>query len=212
MTFTPKVWTNGTLVDATAMIDLETRVAAYADVTPSLAFSRRYQAQMAAEGYYAETLPRAAAIGTPAILISGTVYYVNIGLLAGDVVTNLHTLVSVLGSGFSGIGMKLGLYDKTGALLRATGDISAAHASTGPKVNALSSPYTILSTDSYFLAMLCIATTPPTLAKGALSSVFSGAFTGGVGMAASATGLTDFLSNVTYVYSGSNHAWWIGVS
>lgn len=178
--------------------------------------AQRYQALVSAQGYYAETLPRNAAAST-ALLVTGEIYYVSIGLLAGDVVTNILTLCNTLGSGFSGINMKAGLYAKgNGAQLAVTGDISAAHGSTGPKTNALTAPYTVLTTDAYWLAILAIATTPPTLTRGTPASpVYNGAFTGAaMGSLGVQLAQTDLPSpNATVAYAtGAAFGLWMGVN
>lgn len=213
MTFTPKAWTNGTLVDAAAMIDLETRLGAYSDVAPAVASSRRDLARMNAQGYYAETSPRVENTVSSA-LVSGTAFYVSVGLLANDIVSNFYTSVQTAGSTFSGIGMKFGLYSSASVLLAQTGDVSASFLSIGGKVSALSATYTVSVTDGYYIGMLCIATTGPAIFRGASAAANGGKFTG-ASMAAFGfqSGLTDLptLASITSPTSGP-FAYWVGIS
>lgn len=173
----------------------------------------RYEALMAAQGYYAETTPRGSA-SNATIMVSGTIYFNSVGLLAGDVVTNILTLCSLAGSGFSGIGMKAGLYSKAGVQLALTGDISVAHSSVAAKTNVLTTPYTVLTTDLYYVALIGIATTMPTLIRTpagvATEAVFTGGFSPAYGYQ---TGQTDLTAPATIASTATTGiAFWSGIS
>jgi hypothetical protein len=81
------------------------------DVASGLA---RQSLAMRNQGVYAETYPVMNSNGQT-ITTTGTVYGVGIGLLAGDVVTNLTSRVSLAGATVSLA--KMGLYSKAGTLL-----------------------------------------------------------------------------------------------
>lgn len=178
---------------------------------PPLATSERYRAQMAAQSYFSESFPRQA-LSTSSAPATGAVYFVLIGLARGDVVTNLHLLCTTLGSGFSGIGMKVGLYSKAGVLLQGSGDVSALFASTGPKVCPLSAAYTVGATDGYLAALLAVASVPPTLLRGAPGQNASGAFAGGVGAYGVQNSQVDLPAPATVANNNGASAFWVGAS
>lgn len=99
------------------------------------------------------------------LMTGGSVYYTAIGLAEGDVVTNIIVPVSTQGSGVTL--SKAGLYDSALTLLASSADQGTAWQSTGKKVCALASPYTVTSTGLYYLAVIATAsTTLPTLIRG----------------------------------------------
>jgi hypothetical protein len=139
------------------------------------------------------------------------VYYVAIGLAAGDVVTNIHTRCITAGATFSGIGMKVGVYSKALQLLGSSGDVSPAHLSTGGKVNALSAPLSITTTDLYYLAMIAVATTPPVLNRGGAGGLFS-AFGTFAGSAGNQSAQTDLPATASITFNTGMLQYWFGVS
>lgn len=176
--------------------------------------SQRRQVLQAAQGYYAETTSRGQASGASNAMISGTFYYVAIALLAGDVVTNIITMPAVLGSGFSGVKLRFGLYTKSGgALLASTGDVSAAHGSAGGKVNAVTVAYTVPTTDVYWMAGISIATTGPALIRGGTTNAGYDVAGAAIGSYGAITGQTDLPATFAPVYgSGSGLGYWLAVS
>ena len=169
------------------------------------------------QGYYAETYPRGAC-SSSTIMVTQRAYYQSIGLARGDVVTNILAMCQTLGSGFSGINMKGAIYTKTGAtLLAVTGDISAAYGSVGPKASPLvlqsnNQPLIIPETDIYWLALLAIATTPPTLMRGATSHQSTGGFGSGIGSSGAWSGQSDLGSSATITSDTNGIPFWMGVN
>lgn len=187
------------------------RVAPYVDNRSAL----RYQALVATQGYYAENLQRAT-IQSPTIMINQSIYYMPIGLLAGDVVTNVIVDVQVGGSGFTGVGVKVGLCTKAGVQLAASADVSASFGSAGVKTLAMSSAYTVLTSDAYLVELLCVITpgTMPTLWRGigntGGNTLVTGATLGSHGVQ---TAQTDFPAPGVPTYNSTvNLCYWVGVS
>jgi len=164
-----------------------------------------------AQGYFAETLPRAAAQNAT-VHVSGTIYGSLIGLLAGDIVTNVSCAVITLGSGYSGAGHRFALYSKTGTLLASTGDVSSTMGSTGTKTIAFTTPYTVTTDDVYYVASIAIATTPVTLTRGSGNSAATQAVTGGIATQVNQTGQTDLTNPATLAVSGSSFNHWFALS
>ena len=77
------------------------------------------------------------------LLVDGTVYYLLTPFLAGDVVTNI--IPSVATGGATVTLAKVGLYSAAGVKLASSADLGQDWASLGPRVNALSAPFTIPS-------------------------------------------------------------------
>lgn len=161
-------------------------------------------------GYYAEPYP--AMLSSHTITVTQTVYGIGIGLLEGDVVSNLSVRVSVAGNTVTLA--KLGLYSKTGTLLCSSADSGASFASTGTKTLPMTTPFTVLATDFYYAAFLGVsAVTMPDMWR---ASNLLAAGWGGVGVGAAIlvnqTGQADLPASATLVAQGANTAWWIGVS
>jgi hypothetical protein len=79
-----------------------------------------------------------------------------IGLLTGDVVNKIFFQVGAAASGTPPTGLFLVLYNKTGTLLAQSANLAgnAAFASVGLQSGNLSSPFTVTSTDAYYLGLL----------------------------------------------------------
>lgn len=172
--------------------------------------ARRYEAMLAAQAYYAENFQRSGDSST-VIMLSGRIYYMSIGLVAGDVVTNICVECLTLGSGSTGIGMKAGVYSKAGGQLAVSGDVSATVGATGAKALALTAPYSIPTTDGYFLALLWIGGTPPVLYRQG-AGVGGASLSGGQMAYASKDSQTDLLASDTISNNANSTAYWVGVS
>lgn len=178
-------------------------------VLPPSKSAIRNEALMFAEGYFAETGQRC--LTNPVAMATGITYLTAIGLAAGDIVTNLLLACSVGGSGYSGINMKVGVYDKNGNRLRVSGDVSASFG-TGAITCALTTPLLIPTTDGYYIAVLAIASTMPTLYRGS-TTLGGGTFTGGtISAHARATAQTDLTDPVAFGQGSQNQAIWTGVN
>lgn len=171
-----------------------------------------------AMGFYAETYPTLAGQG---VSTTGTqrVYGVAIGLLAGDVVSNLS--VRLITSGNTVTLAKLGLYSKAGVLLASTADMStqmnaAAGLKTAPVALVSGQPFTVPADDLYYAAFLAVSgVTMPSL--GRVSAFGADALTAPVGSGSLAvvtqTGQTDLPAQATFTAGGGSAiVVWIGVS
>jgi hypothetical protein len=127
------------------------------------AFVAREAVRMRGQGYYAETLQKGSG-NTQTVTTSGTTYCVGIGLLAGDVVTNISVLLNTVP--VAPTLTKVGIFTKAGTLLGASADASAAFATLGLRTTALTSPVTITADDYYYLAFLNVAGTGAALVRG----------------------------------------------
>jgi hypothetical protein len=172
----------------------------------------RQQALMEAQGYYAETFPRAALGGSSTIMVDGTVYFNSIGLVSGDVVTSITTFIATGGAGMSIC--KVGLYSKTGTLLASSADASTSFNSAGLKTTPLSTPYTVTSTDGCFVALFGkTATTMPTPHRTGVSVNGNGLPIGlGMIQCGLMAGQTDLPANATISGVGTTISYWAGLS
>lgn len=115
-------------------------------------------------GIITEPYPVGSASGTTAL---GTqqLLFDAVALIAGQVVTNVGWFQSVAGSGLTLL--KTALADKTGKILAVSADSSASPGSANSYVAlAMGSAYTVLTDDVYYLCLLPVGTTPPTVARG----------------------------------------------
>lgn len=170
----------------------------------------RYESQLAAQGYYAENFHRNADSST-VIMTTQRAYYMSIGLDAGDVVTNICVECLTAGTGSTGIGMKVGLYSKAGIQLVVSGDVSATLASAGAKALLLSAPYTVLTSDGYFIALLWVGGTPPVLYRQG-AGVGGAAISGNQLAYGSVDTQTDLPAPATIANNSNSTAYWVGVN
>lgn len=113
----------------------------------------------------AETMPRSnTPLANTAALTSGTVRLDAIQLQEGDVVTSISYLSATTALDTATVQL-FGLYDKNLARLAQSADAtSAAWAANTVKTLTMATPYTVLTDDYYYLAILVAASTVPTLA------------------------------------------------
>lgn len=93
---------------------------------------------------------------------SGTLFLVGIGLVKGDVVTNISVLPATAGATYTN--SWFALYNSS----RVNQAISASGGSTAPTANAawtkaMTTPYTVTTSGLYYIGILAQATTIPTL-------------------------------------------------
>lgn len=160
-------------------------------------------------GLLAENYAQAAATNAT-IFVSQTVYYSLIGLLKGDVVTNVHYAVTVASSSSSNL--FVGLYDSAGNRVALSSDLTTTKdAATGVITAALTAPYTVPADGAYFIAVLSVATTPPTCSRGTGAGGLYAGIGAGARLFGVQTGQTALPS--TFTLSGSNNlATWMAVS
>lgn len=171
------------------------------------------------QGYYAETNERGSCGGT-VIAVTGTVYYMAISLLAGDIVSGYRVMNTVAGSAYSGVGMKFGLYTPAGAagtliVASATGDVSSTAGLQGAAVGALATPYTVTVDGTYYVAKLEVATTPATTVRSAaaLGGGVTANFSGGTAYSfGHQTAQTDLPASATLTSSSSSFSYWVGIA
>lgn len=126
----------------------------------------RTDERMAAQGIFAETLPRSMCQGTT-ILTAGTIQGAMVHLRRGDVVQGVAVVVSVVSTGATLV--KVCLSDLSGNLLASSADNSAAF-NAGPATLAIktnfTAPYTVPSDGGYYVEILSVGGTPPTVLRG----------------------------------------------
>lgn len=100
-----------------------------------------------------------------AVTIAGTLYLAKLVLAAGTVVTNLWFRIATAASGITASQNFGGLYSATGSLLATSADLSTViGTNTGPIQAALTAPYTVVNSGTYYAAFFFNAgTTLPVL-------------------------------------------------
>lgn len=102
-------------------------------------------------------------------LASGVLTLIKVRLSAPATVASVLLQVTTGGSGLTAGQCLAGLYDSTGALVASTADQAAAWASTGVKTMALTAAagrsLTLLPAGIYYVALLAVGTTMPTLVR-----------------------------------------------
>lgn len=127
----------------------------------------RADGRTVALGYIAETAPLAGGVSsfaTAAGALRGTALY----LRAGDIVTNIIPVVTVVAAGVAG-SVNVGLLDSTYNRLAISGEVQAQFTTLGPRVCALTAPYTVTADGLYYPVFLLITgfgTTQPSLVSG----------------------------------------------
>lgn len=167
------------------------------------------QVSLDGQGLIAETLPRAAATEITAILTQ-QVYYMLMPLHAGQVVTNLS--IGINAGGASNTFTKFGLYDSSLALVASSADDPDHLETSGVRTLAMSTPYTVPTTGSYYAAVLCVSASMPTVFRGSLS-VLSNAVGSGLRPWAHQTGQSDLPATAVFAAAGGGTlAVWMGAS
>lgn len=126
----------------------------------------RAQIELAGLGIIAETSGRAVTNGT-SIMVSQSVYLIAVPLLAGDVISTVDLCLNIAGSGLTTT--KVALFDKTAtSRLAVSADFSALCTSGAPKMVSANflAPYTVPTSDVYYLGLYCNGVTPPTFVRG----------------------------------------------
>lgn len=170
----------------------------------------RYRARMVASGVIAETYDRAVS-SSSSQAVSQTIYYCLIGLLKGDVVTNLH-IGTVTQSTGATTNAYMALYDTSGNRLAVSTDQTTGLDSVGMKTVAMSTPYTVTTSGAYYVAVLVNNSgTPPTFGRNNSNSTMTAGIGSGARIAGVQTGQTSMPSSGT-IGTGATIDFWIGVS
>ncbi len=159
-----------------------------------------------------EPYPRIVGDNGGSRLTGGTVYLVAIGLVSGDIVTNILANIASAGTGTTL--SKVGLYDSSGNRLARSADQGSAWNTVGSYTIALTAPYTVTSTGLYYLAVIATASsTVPALWSTVISGVGDIPFAGGSAPWAvgTSTGLSDLPSSLSFGTTGAT-GYWMGWS
>lgn len=167
----------------------------------------RESISLAAQGLISQNFDRQV-VQANVQLTSGTVYAMGIPLVAGQVVTNGHVMISVAGADVTT--GKIGLLSPAGARVALSANQTTEWQSTGAKTAAFSSAYTVPATGLYYVAVICIAsTTQPSLYRAATTTLNNVIGTGQKPFGAEAS-QTDIDATVDLGASGL--ALWAGLS
>lgn len=181
-------------------------------VTYSEPFSDLGQVALTGFGLVTETLPLNVCNGST-ILTTGTTQAVLAPFRAGQVVTNLLAALAVAGAGQTLV--KMGIYDTAGNQLAVTADVKAAFAgSAGLVENALTATWTCPATGVYYIAVLGVGGTQPTLVRQAVGTTNPGlisAVGGRPRLAVTEGSQTDLDATATFGASGGI-GFWFGAS
>lgn len=166
---------------------------------------------LAGLGLVSQTFDRFAASGGTAD-IDGQVDFTSIGLIAGDIVTNITIAIVVAGVGTTL--SKVGLYDSAGNRLALSADQGSVWNTIGLYTIPMITPYQVTASGLYYIAM--VAKTGATMPGKARSGMVFPATTGlAIGASAKICGLmagqTDLPASATIV-AGTSRPQWAGVS
>lgn len=142
-------------------------------------------------------------------MVGGTVYMVSVGLLAGDVVTNILVPVNSAGTGLTL--SKVGIYNSSGTRVAISADQGTSWQSGGAKVVPLTATYTATQSDLYYLAVVATGTTPPGLLSGINNSALGAlSYSPGTksGWGSGGTGQTDLPATASFSATVGNV--WLG--
>jgi len=117
-----------------------------------------------AQGFSGQVFPLGTSSG-PVAMAAGGQRASLVGLKAGETITSLYAWCTVVHS--SSTLIKLALWSKTGTLLANTGDVLAQFAGLGVKGGALSTAYEVPTTDAYYVGIVTVGGTPPSLLRAA---------------------------------------------
>lgn len=144
-------------------------------------------------------------------LTSGRVYFNSIGLIAGETITDICMGISSAAAPGNTMS-RLGLYSKAGVLLAQTANLGAAWDTQGMKFAALTSPYLVLTTDLYYIALIQVnAGAPPAPFRLVGSTVQIPLMTGLPFITGEMSAQTDLPANATIVANANIVTMWFGV-
>lgn len=168
------------------------------------------QILLTTQGLVAQNMDRQVAVST-LIMTGQRAYYMLVPLRKGDIVSNVHLVVTTAGETMSL--SKAGLYTRAGALLGASADQGTAWQSMGLKTAALASPVEVPATGAYYVALLANGGTLPTLMRSGLAThatvpIGSGATPYGIESSLSDLPATATISHTTPGVC----SYWVGLS
>lgn len=148
------------------------------------------------------------------VVVDGTIYFMGVVLRSGQIVTNIHPELLVVGAGVTVA--KVGIYTcaaSTATLVASSADLGTAwHSGTGVKTHALSAAYTVPTDGLYYLALICkFSTTAPTFTMQNNAGGSGGVLSPGIRSHATLAAQTDLATPAT-VTSTSPLSYWVGWS
>jgi hypothetical protein len=155
------------------------------------------------------------AIAATQLVTGGVLFLSKVWLRAGTVVTNLIVEVGTAATGATSGQCFLGLFDSTGARQGVTADQSTAWGSTGVKIAALTTPYTVGADGFFWIGTLGnAATTLPAFQRAASSGHFNNGLAAGASRSGTiGTAQTAMPSSITTgSIAASNNCLWAAVS
>jgi hypothetical protein len=174
----------------------------------------RAEVSVTAQGLLVENYPRAIALNSTAFT-AGRVVGGLVGLRAGDVITTLYIMLNTVGVDTTKV--RLALYSASGTTLTLVASTADDHVAFNDAGNngttrgvALSSPYTVLTTGGYYICILSVGGTSPTLQRAINSGV----------MGAVGSGLVPFVYNAgnadlpsgPETFAQESVGWWVGAA
>lgn len=150
------------------------------------------------QGFIAWNYDSEVAVSTN-ILTSGTVYVHKVWLPAGLTINNLGFTITTAGSGLTASQNFIGLYTAAGSRVAVSADQSGNWTSTGFKSTAMVAGYLVPTSGYYFIGILAVGTTPPTVASSnGLQTTFNANVTGAtLRHAVAATSQTSLPTSIT---------------
>lgn len=185
------------LVTPVVTVDAKGRVTALSSATIA---NDRLQAALTARAILTESFPAQGRTVNTA-LTDGTIYFMLVGLIAGDTAAKA-TVVFSLGGTVMTLS-KVGLYDKTGTRLAISADQGAAWQAAGAYTISFTASYSVPTTDGYYVAVIAKGTTVPTATGGAPSGDIGAAIGAGKPAYGFQTAQTDLIANATITGASS---------
>ncbi len=140
-------------------------------VSPTAVGRDRYQIANTGLGLISQNFDRQLVVGGN-LISTGAAQFGSLGVRAGDIVTNICVISTVVGAGQTLV--KVGLFSKTGVQLGISADVKADLASgIGVKQEPLIAAYTVPTDDVYIAGILGVGGTQPTLGRCSASTAGS---------------------------------------
>jgi hypothetical protein len=174
----------------------------------------RIRVRDAAFGIAGQTYDMMGTGGTGTTPVSQVIYGALVGLIAGDVVTNILMFCTVAAGGTNPTGVYSAICSNTTTRVAVSNNLNTTAFKTVSVYGALplSSPYTVPTTGAYYLCVLVNGTwgtTQPTLTKsGVANTPISIAGTGGLPWVVNQTGQATISATPTLV--GTTVLYWMG--
>lgn len=165
----------------------------------------RMRERARAEGFITESMGRRLP-NSSQLMVSQTLYGELVELVAGDQITKIITYVGTAGATLTLV--KVGIYSGT-SLVASSADNKANFTTNNVNVStSLSATYTVPTTGGYYLAILAVGTTPPTLlAANHSDAALLAALAGGSAICVTQASQTDLPGTATWSVSAAKPLW-----